>query len=168
MINYSHINQVDVIGNILNVRFPNIQLPDSTGNSVGSQGFVQYRIKPKANLPAGTKISNTAYIYFDFNSPIITNTTINNFVIDLSVNEANLNANVLVYPNPTNGSFDIETSSIESKNLQILDITGNIVFEKTIDGLKNTINTSNLANGIYTLKISGSNCIATKKLVIVK
>ena len=168
VINYSHINQVDVIGNILNVRFPNIQLPDSTGNSVGSQGFVQYRIKPKANLPAGTKISNTAYIYFDFNSPIITNTTINNFVIDLSVNEANLNANVLVYPNPTNGSFDIETSSIESKNLQILDITGNIVFEKTIDELKNTINTSNLANGIYTLKISGSNCIATKKLVIVK
>lgn len=168
VINYSHINQVDVTSNILNVHFPNIQLPDSNINLLGSQGFVQYRIKPKANLPAGTKISNTAYIYFDFNSPIITNTTINNFVTGLSVNDINFNTNISIYPNPTNDSFEIETQNLEFKNIQIIDVTGNIIFEKIVEGFKNVININNLANGIYTLKISGEYGAAIKKLVIVK
>ena len=56
----------------LDFKFPNIMLPDSASNPAGSQGFVQYRIKPKANLPLGTQIENTAHIYFDYNAAITT------------------------------------------------------------------------------------------------
>ncbi len=45
---------------------------------------------PKANLPAGTQIKNTANIYFDFNPAVVTNTTINNFLAPVGVKEINL------------------------------------------------------------------------------
>jgi hypothetical protein len=55
--------------------FENILLPDSTTNFEGSLGHVYFQVKPRAGLVPGTVIENTAAIYFDFNAPIITNTT---------------------------------------------------------------------------------------------
>lgn len=57
--------------------FFNIMLPDSGLNEPGSHGWVLYKIRPNAGLPDPTEITNTSYIVFDFNSPIITNTTLN-------------------------------------------------------------------------------------------
>jgi uncharacterized repeat protein (TIGR01451 family) len=65
---YSHPAQISLNGNILTVRFNNIMLPDSTTDYEGSMGYFQYRIKPLPNLPLGTQIENTAYIYFDYNA----------------------------------------------------------------------------------------------------
>lgn len=56
------------------ITFQNIELPDSTTNLAESQGFVEYTISPKSDAPFGSVIENTAYIYFDHNPPIITNT----------------------------------------------------------------------------------------------
>ena len=60
---YSHPAIVSINGNILTVRFNNIMLPDSTTDYEGSMGYFQYRIKPLPNLPLGTQIENTAYIF---------------------------------------------------------------------------------------------------------
>ncbi len=56
--------------------FNNILLPDSTTNEPLSHGFIKYRIRPMNNLVIGDEIRNTAYIYFDYNVPVITNTTL--------------------------------------------------------------------------------------------
>jgi uncharacterized repeat protein (TIGR01451 family) len=53
ILNYSHYQTANVRNNVLTFHFPNIQLPDSTSNPEGSKGYVQYRIKPKANLALG-------------------------------------------------------------------------------------------------------------------
>ncbi|MEL6661108.1 MAG: T9SS type A sorting domain-containing protein, partial [Bacteroidota bacterium] len=55
--------------------YPDINLPDSTSNLVGSQGLFSYSIVPLATAPALSLIENRAGIYFDFNPPIITNYT---------------------------------------------------------------------------------------------
>ncbi|MFK7756691.1 MAG: T9SS type A sorting domain-containing protein [Flavobacteriales bacterium] len=55
--------------------FENIQLPDSVNNEPESHGLVSYAITPYADLVVDTELNNTAYIYFDNNEPIITNTT---------------------------------------------------------------------------------------------
>jgi hypothetical protein len=55
--------------------FENILLPDSTTNFEGSLGHISFQVKPRDGLVPGTVIENTAAIYFDFNAPIITNTT---------------------------------------------------------------------------------------------
>lgn len=57
--------------------FFNIMLPDSGLDEPGSHGWVLYKISPNASLPDPTEITNTSYIVFDFNAPIITNTTLN-------------------------------------------------------------------------------------------
>ena len=61
--------------NALTFTFDDIALPDSTIDLLGSQGFIKYSIKPKADAPFNQRIENRAAIYFDFNEPIITNTT---------------------------------------------------------------------------------------------
>lgn len=79
---YSHPNVTQLLpGRIVKFNFPNIYLPDSNVNEPLSHGYVQYRIKAKDNLPGGTRIRNKAYIYFDFNDPVETNTTDNLFCI---------------------------------------------------------------------------------------
>ena len=61
-------------GGLLTYLFEDIQLPDSTTNYDGSQGYFKFRVQPKQDLPDSTLIENTAAIFFDYNPPIITNT----------------------------------------------------------------------------------------------
>ncbi len=62
--------------NVIQWTFPGIELPDSSTNQLGSQGYICFRIKPAQNLMPHTFIENAASIYFDFNLPVITNTAI--------------------------------------------------------------------------------------------
>lgn len=62
---------------LLTFTFDNILLPDSTTNEPASHGYFSYAISTNEGLDENTVIENTAYIYFDFNKPIITNTTNN-------------------------------------------------------------------------------------------
>lgn len=81
---YSHEPLVQLWENVVRFNFPNINLPDSTTNEPESHGYVQFKVKLKDHLPAGTQIQNTAYIYFDFNAPVVTNTT-TNIIMDPSL-----------------------------------------------------------------------------------
>ena len=58
---------------LLTVTFKNIQLVDSFTNERGSHGFFKYQIRLKDSIATGTRLDNKAAIYFDFNTPIITN-----------------------------------------------------------------------------------------------
>jgi uncharacterized repeat protein (TIGR01451 family) len=62
---------------VLTFTFDNIMLPDSARDLAGSNGFIQFSIKPKGSLPGKTKIENYADIFFDYNEPVRTNTTVN-------------------------------------------------------------------------------------------
>lgn len=62
--------------NVLIFNFLNILLPDSTTNPAASQGFATFTIKRRPDLLPGTEILNRAGIYFDFNTPVITNHTL--------------------------------------------------------------------------------------------
>lgn len=60
---------------VLEWTFNNIFLPDSTANEPGSHGFVTFEVDQNPNLADSTEITNNVGIYFDFNDPVITNTT---------------------------------------------------------------------------------------------
>jgi len=69
---------------VLEWTFNNILLPDSFINEPASNGFVSFTVNQNADLPDGTEITNTADIYFDFNAPVITNTSIHKIDRNLS------------------------------------------------------------------------------------
>ena len=120
----------------LTFNFQNILLPDSTTNFEGSQGFVAYKIQSYNDLPEETEIQNTASIYFDFNPPIVTNTTENvmlstfdfdedgyDFFVDCDDSNENINPGADEIPN--NGidedcdGTDLIVSNNEIEILQI-------------------------------------------------
>jgi len=156
---YSHPAIVSINGNILTIRFNNIMLPDSTTDYEGSMGYFQYRIKPLPNLPLGTQIENTAYIYFDYNAPIITNTTQNNFQIVTDLKSIiNTQNNFVIYPNPSSGIYFFK----EIRNLQTVEVfnmMGELILSQ---GIAKQINLQAFPKGIYVVKINGAN---TTKLV---
>jgi len=74
-----------------------------------------------------------------------------------------------VYPNPAKGDLTIETSPVLSKGeemkIDILNISGQKVFESVMKENKIVINTSELSPGIYLLQLRGDNKIATVRFV---
>lgn len=65
--------------------FQNILLPDSSTNEIASHGYVHYQIRHRDGLPEYTYIINSAGIYFDYNTPVITNTVENILVSEYPV-----------------------------------------------------------------------------------
>lgn len=88
---------------ILHFNFLNINLPDSTTNEPLSHGLVQFTIKAQTTLPLPLTVRNTAYIYFDNNPPIQTNTTESKLVLaflNTSVYSPNPAPSLHLFPNP--------------------------------------------------------------------
>ena len=111
---------IDPVSREVVFRFSGIQLLPSADSLEGSQGYFTYEIKELANLTLNSEITNTAYIYFDFNPAIITNTTLNiNGYVGLSSPTQGL---VDLYPNPSNGKLTIE--GLEEGEVVIYSITG--------------------------------------------
>lgn len=77
------------------------------------------------------------------------------------VGTSNLESLINVFPNPSTGTFNIQTS--ENVSLQVLDITGKVLKAETINGSKQiTINTA----GIYFFKFSNENGTTTQRVVV--
>jgi uncharacterized repeat protein (TIGR01451 family) len=74
LVQSSHTCKTTVNNDKAYFEFRGILLPDSNINEPASHGFVSFRIKPKTNVPVNSTISNIANIFFDYNSPVITNT----------------------------------------------------------------------------------------------
>jgi uncharacterized repeat protein (TIGR01451 family) len=122
MVGSSHPCRTTVKDNIIFFEFLDIMLPDSNVNKLGSNGFVSFKIKPISSVITGTIIPNKAAIYFDYNSPVITNpanTIIQNplplQLLSFSAIPQKEIDKVLVYWNTANeintAYFIIETSS---------------------------------------------------------
>ena len=71
----SHDVNITRNGHIFYFEYANIFLPDSNTNEADSHGYIRYEVKPYTGMANGETIDNTAYIFFDFNAPIVTNTT---------------------------------------------------------------------------------------------
>ena len=74
-ISSSHPYKLSIDGNVATWQFNMIKLVDSTTDEAASHGYISFSIKPKDVLKIGDSVSNKAAIYFDFNLPVITNTS---------------------------------------------------------------------------------------------
>ena len=168
VINYSHYCTSLLTGNKLSFNFPNIQLADSSTDFNGSQGFVQYRIKPLANLPAGTLIHNRASIYFDYNAPVLTNTTTNEFMLGVGVPSTIKASSISIYPNPSSGVFRIDAGNNKLKEIKVTDVLGRIVLVTNINSSNTTIDLSKETKGVYFIQLSDENNNRVNKKIIIE
>ena len=172
MLSASHNYNIDILsGNVLRWKFNNIMLADSGSNEPASHGYIQYRIKRTNNNTPGTQIKNTAYIYFDFNEPVVTNTAINTIETITGIKSSfNTNDEWNVYPNPSTGVLYIVNSSSvkEASQIQVINSIGQTVLEETITSNYKNIDLSKLNNGVYFVKIVSDKYSAIKRVVLSK
>lgn len=82
----------------------------------------------------------------------------------LNINEFTRNL-ISIFPNPSNGIITINTEN--TLNITICDITGKVVFSKNNVTNNETINLSNLQNGVYLAKmVTETGVEETKKIIL--
>lgn len=141
--------------------FNDINLESSDVNLEASQGYVIYEIQEKIGLVEGDAIENTAYIFFDFNPPIVTNTTINTNAYPLNLDKIVINE-ITMYPNPSSGH--LKFSGADVQKVVVYDMLGQVVLTKSISNNAMTLN--GLNTGVYFVEMHTVNGVQTKKLVV--
>ena len=172
----SHPYQLDILPNaVLQFTFDNIMLPDSNVNEAASHGFVKFRIDQQTNNPLGSMIFNRAAIYFDFNEPIITNTTFHTVGEKLLVSvQPDLSPDsaqpiILAYPNPTKdiARFKLPDNLNGQLRFQLLDTHGRVLRQENIKLENYQFNRRDLPAGIYFYRFErDGKPIGTGKIVI--
>ncbi len=94
-----------------------------------------------------------------------TNSAVTNIVIEPCVGLTSYNANMFrVYPNPTTGDFTVEMGSGD-KMISVTDVTGRIVYSGTTNDASFDVNISQLAGGVYYVKVSTGSTAEVIKVV---
>jgi hypothetical protein len=71
-----------------------------------------------------------------------------------------------IYPNPASDKLTFTLQELKSDcKIEIFDITGKIIYQKTIQEETTEITTKNFAPGIYFLKINQDNVLHTQKII---
>ena len=145
----SHHYTVSMCGNgLVKFRFDEIFLPDSNVNEPASNGYVNYSIRADAGLPIGSVIENTAAIYFDFNEPVITNTTVNTIHDPTGIAELEEDNSLDVFPNPTTNMVTLVSLNPLSQ-AWLTDLTGRRLMPLLPIGTQWQADLSTLPHGMY-------------------
>ena len=158
--------------------FDNINLPAKVQDDLKSNGMFTYTIKTRKALPIGTTFKNKADIYFDYNAPITTNTTLNTLGWPLSA--STLSGSVqsenafTIYPNPAENIVNVmlQHELKTEGTLRITDISGKSMLIKTISPATSLhhfkLDASNLTPGTYFVTLTENGVTNTQKLLIIK
>lgn len=168
IIGSSHPMSVELSGNVLKFIFDHIMLPDSTSNEPESHGSVNFNIGLVSGLLPGTEIPNEANIFFDFNPPILTNTSLNTIELPMNIKEEKETA-VAIYPNPANAFVSI--SALKGsiiKRITILNTDGKEVYHSAfISGNINStqISLTKFSIGMYFISVETDQGTHYEKLI---
>jgi hypothetical protein len=155
MIAASHSYELIFNGREITWFFDNIQLPDSTTDLLGSQGYILFRIKTNPGITLDEVIESSAAIYFDYNEPVITNT-----------------ATTVFYVCPESISAAGNTIYCEGETVLLSANTGydgyNWILDGSIIGTEQTFS-ADWSAGIYAIEYSGNTlyCISSSVIEII-
>lgn len=135
-------NKVEFIFENINLAF----------NNTNNEGYVLFKIKTLPTLSNGDTFSNAAAIYFDYNTPILTNTA-STIIQELSNTNFDNAKKFTIYPNPVADEFHIHSSELEAIDaIAIFNSLGQLI--KTITNPNSSIiHVSDLTTGIYFINI---------------
>ena len=174
MVGATHAYTVSINSNVITWTFAGIMLPDSTTDELNSHGGIHFKMAPKPGSIPGTEFNNTADIYFDFNAPVITNTTSTIVALSTDVAGSVGNAEGVIYPNPNTGICDLRWTSatMHDVRLQVIDAMGRTIMESAIGtlakGARLPIDLRGVADGGYHVRIISSERIAVLPVRIVR
>jgi len=159
-------------GNVLKFVFSNILLPDSFVNEPASNGFVEFRISQKADVPLSTVIRNDAAIFFDFNPPVITNEvfhTVGREFITVHVESPPPGVPGLrVFPNPFREAARFRFDADVQGQITLFSLQGKAARQEIVSGQEFVFQRNGLAAGLYFFEVrdTGGRLLARGKVVV--
>lgn len=156
---------------------------DNNGVSVDAMGIVahandilmtgyMYCGGTTAKMTYGSETINGA----DFNSYVYSDMFVGKFTADLSIgiveNKGEPQSNLLLYPNPTGGAFNLTIKGADNGNgfqIKIVNILGSIIYSEEIRDAENptrTIDLSGFSRAAYFVTVSGDQFTETKKIIL--
>ena len=171
----SHLYTWELSGNgTATFSFPNIALPDSNINLVGSQGFITYRVQQRDSVSLGSVIYNNAGIFFDFNAPVTTNQTWHTVKLPTvgtySPGMSGKKSDLSVSPNPTSDFLLLESKTKLIHRVEISSADGSL---REISAFKNAahqvqIGLGKLPAGTYFARVFCEDGVAVRKFVVTR
>lgn len=157
ILNSSAVMSTKVTGNMAEFIFQNINLHS------GGHGNILLKIKSRNTLVEGDSVSKMANIYFDYNLPVETPQE-NTIFQSLSNPDVEVDASIMVYPNPTKGSININCNST-IKSVELYDIQGRLLQTDLVNNNQTSIDISTQSKGVYFLKIISDKGMGVQKIV---
>lgn len=162
---------------ILKIQFNHITLPDSASNAEASSGFVRFSIQTDAAAPEGTWIENRAGIYFDWNTPVITNTVGHTIGIDGLISGTDerqperAKPKLWIFPNPIQDKAWVnwggDNDGLAMYELGIYDARGYCLWRKPAVKFPFLIDHLQLPGGVYVLVLSDHQHILTASIILI-
>ena len=137
------------------------------GTTAWTEVPASFNTMPLSNLDNGTTYETQVIAHcingFDsdpsnlisFFTPIDT-TGIEDYTLANSIN---------IFPNPTTGTVQVQSSKFKVQNISVYDVYGKLLKAEAITDFNNIIDLSGYAAGVYFLRISTENGVATKRIV---
>ena len=149
--------------------FANINLPDSTNDEPNSHGFIRFTIKPMPNLPELTAIHNFADIYFDFNAPIRTNTSLSTINSATAIDQPTFDG-LAIYPNPATDRvlIKLENASNGDYRFVLTDVQGRVVRQVVGNTERFEVNVEDLSTGMYLYQLKAADGRTSQGKLLVK
>jgi hypothetical protein len=145
----------------------------STGAASYSWDFGDFT-NSTANAPVHAFAANGSYtVVLTAINGNCTDTESFTVAITLAIDELAGVENINIYPNPTSEFFTVafDNQNIEAVIIEMIDQTGRIIQTNTIEqsGVQTAeFNTTNVQNGLYSIRISSNGNALTKRLVVNK
>ena len=148
----------------INLTLPNdcytLQVNDSYGDGMCC-AYGNGNIQVFANSVLIPGISSSTFTSLDLKK-----FTVN---VATAVEEIN-NQAIQVYPNPAGSECTISfQNTVESALIELVDLQGRVILSQNVNQVNaHTMNTSNLANGVYLVVVTSEGSVSTQKLSILK
>lgn len=78
----------------------------------------------------------------------------------------NFSNNFYIYPNPSNGIFNVNLANKETTHFTVYNSLGQVIYQTTTNNIVNTIDLSSYNKGLYLLEINNGKSIQSRKLIV--
>ncbi|MCC6721415.1 MAG: T9SS type A sorting domain-containing protein [Bacteroidia bacterium] len=156
MVACSHNYKVYLKDNVVTWVFDNINLPSKQISESTSKGYIIFEAHLNKNLEIGDSVLNKAYIYFDYNTPIITNiASVLRKPDDTDQSEIEGKYSIIVYPNPAAEIITLRNISSNNQTIKVYNMVGQeiSIFEINATGIINK-SIVDWPRGMYFIKSS--------------
>ena len=130
--------------------FNNIELGFTDDDN---DGYLVFKIRSLDALTEGAVLENTASIYFDYNLPVVTNTSV--VTVQTPLNTTSFATIVLsLYPVPARDVLFISNpKQLTIQSVTVYNLLGQSVLKNVTTGPQGDVNVATLATGSYVMRV---------------